>query len=130
MSKLLDTKTEMASYVDGPASHLALLKLLLKRGVINDTDLELYREIRLEAMRHVTTISSVLAMALLVHEKDADEEEFREILGEMSIDLDGIEDRCREALDYMIMSDEQRQQVLTIIDALPHLRDAAEGDGS
>jgi hypothetical protein len=122
----MDMKTQMAGVTADAASHLALLKLLLKRGVINDTDLDIYLKLRVEAAEHIATISSIVSMAVLINEKDASEEEVREILDEMGIELAGIEERCRKALSYLVMTDEQREQINIIVDALPFLKDAVD----
>ena len=115
----MDMKEQVVASTDDPASHLALIKVLQHKGVLTPEDMEMYYQQRIMAIKHITVISSVMALAVLIQEKEIDEEDFVDLVGELGLDLSTIKPHAAEALEYMCMSDEQKELVRTVVEQMP-----------
>jgi hypothetical protein len=115
----MNIQQKMVAHADTPASHQALLKLLLAKGLINDSELAGYFTERQIAIDHLANLGSTLTLAAMIERGSMPDAKLQEMAQQMGIeDFASAKVKCIEALDYLIMEDGDREQAKKLLDQL------------
>lgn len=111
---------KLVASADDAANHTALLKLLERKGLLDPADLEFYYQERIKAKEHLVLMSGLFGVVAMMEEVHGDPEFVSEIVTELGLgDYETATARCKEALDYLYLHQEDKAKLLEALAALP-----------
>jgi len=115
----MNIQQKMIAHADVPASHQAMLKLLVKKGLITREDLKNYFSERKIALEHLAAIGSTLTLAAMIERGTMPKAKIYETAKQMGIEhFAQAKSKCLKALDYLVMEESDRTEAKRLLDQL------------
>lgn len=115
----MNIQQQMVGHADIPASHQALLKVLISKGVLTEEDLAAYFSERKIAIEHLAALGATLTLAAIVERGTMPADQIGQTAEQMGIkDFAAARVKCVEALDYITMEEGDRAEAKRLLNQL------------